>query len=81
MGEWSSTPTILSAAIFAVGWCAGWVGFMRARRLPTASLLPRTDGVAMRRSPVSVVIPCRDEANNLVELLPNLGGVLQADTK
>ena len=79
MGEWSNAPTVLSATIFALGWCAGWVGFMRARRLPAASLLPRTDGVAMRRSPVSVVIPCRDEANNLAELLPNLCSVLQAD--
>ncbi|MDP4642680.1 MAG: glycosyltransferase family 2 protein, partial [Ilumatobacteraceae bacterium] len=43
------------------------------------SLLPRTDGVATKRSPVSVVIPCRDEANNLAELLPNLYSVLQAD--
>ena len=79
MGEWSNAPAVLSATIFAIGWCAGWVGFTRARRLPAASLLSRTGDVATRRSPVSVVIPCRDEANNLVELLPNLGGVLQAD--
>ena len=72
MSEWSSAPTVISSAIFAIGWCAGWVGFIRARRLP------RTNAVATTRPSVSVVIPCRDEANNLAELLPNLCGVLYA---
>lgn len=78
MAQWSSAPTLLASAIFAIGWCAGWVGFARSKRLPTTSLLAHTDGVATKRSPVSVVIPCRNEANNLAELLPNLCSVLQA---
>ena len=78
MGEWSNAPTLLASVIFAIGWCAGWVGFARSQRLPTTPLLADTDGVVARRPSVSVVIPCRDEADNLAELLPNLCSVLQA---
>ena len=80
MSDWRDTPSLVSAMVFAVGWLAGWVGFVRARHLPRASgtSLTSTSTTATRR-PVSVIIPCRNEADNLAELLPNLFGVLHAD--
>lgn len=72
MSRWWAAPEIASTIAFAAGWCAGWVGFFRARPMPHET--PRD---AVRRGPVSVIIPCRDEAENLVAMLPNLRPALR----
>lgn len=67
--QWLAPPDAVGALLFLVGWSAGWVGVLRARTLRTAT--------SPRRDRVSVVVPCRDEARNLAELLPNLRSVLR----
>jgi 4,4'-diaponeurosporenoate glycosyltransferase len=52
---------------FLFGWTAGWLLLMRMRPLPAAAA---TD--AGKRTPVAVVVPVRNEAANLPELLPAL---------
>lgn len=73
MGRWWAAPETAGTITFALGWIAGWVGFTRARRLPRGR---QPDGTS--REPVSVIIPCRDEAENLAALLPNLRSALRA---
>jgi len=62
--------SVVSLALFAVGWSCGWVLLWR---LP---LPPRPASGATRRS-LAVVVPARDEAHNLPRLLasttPQLG--------
>ena len=72
MGRWWAAPEIASTIAFVVGWGAGWVVFVRARRMPR-----ETPSDNRLRSPVSVIIPCRDEAENLAALLPNLRSALR----
>lgn len=69
--DWFATPGGIGTLVFLVGWGAGWVGYLRAVRLPRASVA--------RQTAVSVVVPCRDEAENLRQLLPNLSSVLRGD--
>ena len=84
LDAWLAPPTATSAVVFLVGWCAGWIGFLRATRrgdMQTAlrpdrtceELRQRPTNVALQRSPVTVVIPSRNEEANLAELLPSLG--------
>ncbi|MFM8713156.1 MAG: glycosyltransferase family 2 protein, partial [Actinomycetota bacterium] len=67
--------------VFLLGWGAGWVGFLRAKslpQLPSAERVndaERTNGAA--RATVSVIVPCRNEADNLQHLLPSLHAALQ----
>ena len=77
MRGWWSAPGPVSAAFFLVGWCAGWVGFLRARTLPPSDDEAPVSERRSERTAVSVVIPCRNEATNLAELLPNLRAVLR----
>ena len=87
LGNWLAPPTATSVAVFLVGWCAGWMCFIRAtRRGDPVSALHRssTDGPpklnpaerAPERGPVTVVIPCRNEEAHLTELLPLLKSAL-----
>jgi len=87
LGNWLAPPTVISVAVFLVGWCAGWMCFIRATRrgdLETAlhrssanvALKPNLADGAPVRSPVTVVIPCRNEEAHLSELLPLLKSVL-----
>jgi 4,4'-diaponeurosporenoate glycosyltransferase len=69
--DWFAPPGVVGTLVFLVGWAAGWVGYLRAARLPAT-----TD---VRRTAVSVVVPCRNEAENLRRLLPNLASVLRDD--
>jgi 4,4'-diaponeurosporenoate glycosyltransferase len=48
------------------------VGYLRARTLPPAAEEAPVSERRSERTAVSVVIPCRDEAENLAALLPNL---------
>jgi 4,4'-diaponeurosporenoate glycosyltransferase len=48
------------------------VGYLRARTLPPADEEAPVSERRSERTAVSVVIPCRDEAENLAALLPNL---------
>lgn len=63
-------PAIGSLVLFALGWTAGWVALWRARPLPAAS---------SRRAAVSIVVPARDEAASLPNLLASLVGELGPD--
>lgn len=69
--DWFAPPDLVGMLVFLVGWGAGWFGYLRAPRLPAAS--------GVRRVAVSVVVPCRNEADNLRQLLPNLAAVLRDD--
>jgi 4,4'-diaponeurosporenoate glycosyltransferase len=68
---WLGTPSSLSIAIYLVGWISGWLAFVRIRSLPSAG--------GTTRGAVTVIVPCRNEAENLTQLLPNLGAVLGND--
>ena len=76
------TPSAWSVVLFAAGWGCGWVLLSRPRHLPSAR--PRVDGPA--RAPVSVVVPARDEAASIANLLVPLmaqlrdGGAAVTDT-
>jgi 4,4'-diaponeurosporenoate glycosyltransferase len=63
-------PTPLSAALFAVGWLCGWFLLWR---LP-GTVRPRPD--APRRT-IAVVVPARDEASSLPDLLATVLGQLR----
>lgn len=69
--DWFALPGVIGTAVFLLGWGAGWIGYLRAARL--------TPTTTTSRSAVSVVIPCRNEAANLRELLPNLRSVMRRD--
>lgn len=69
--EWFALPGTGSWLSFLLGWGAGWLGYRRARRLGRAA--------TTRQMSVSIVVPCRNEADNLRELLPNLRSVLRPD--
>ena len=71
MTGWFAIPSLATASIFAIGWCAGWWGYVRTR------VLPRTYSNT-RNTRVSVIIPCRNEAEHLAELLPQLFALLDA---
>lgn len=73
VADWLTPPDAVGLATFLVGWCAGWVGFVRARTMP------RRSATAHARASVSVIVPCRNEATNLAELLPGLRSVLTPD--
>lgn len=68
---WLGLPSIVSSALYLVGFTAGCAAFLRTRRLPIARV--------QRTMLVSVIIPCRNEAQHLVQLLPNLRSVLRSD--
>lgn len=57
-----------SIAVFLVGWMLGWLMLWRLRPLPMAS---------DRTEPVAVIVPARNEANALSNLLPALIGQLR----
>ena len=59
------TVSVVSLALFAVGWSCGWVLLWR---LP---LPPRPPSRATRRS-LAIVVPARDEAHNLPTLLASV---------
>ena len=69
MLDWSDQPSTIGLAIFTVAWCAGWLGFLRAKQLPQAT--------RFEREAVSVIIPCRNEVANLPTLLTSLRSVLR----
>lgn len=69
--DWLAPPGVIGTLVFFVGWGAGWVGYLRAVRLTPATFV--------RRTAISVVVPCRNEAENLRQLLPNLASVLRSD--
>ncbi|MFM7892154.1 MAG: glycosyltransferase family 2 protein, partial [Actinomycetota bacterium] len=79
--DWLGVPSTGSLVVFLLGWGAGWVGFLRAKsltQLPSAERVndaERTNGAA--RATVSVIVPCRNEADNLQHLLPSLYAALQ----
>jgi len=66
--SWFDLPSAGSLAVFFCGWLAGWFVFRRARLLPHTELV--------RQMTVSVVIPCRNEADNLKSLLPTVRSAL-----
>ncbi len=68
------TPTVWSVASFVIGWACGWLLLARPRHLPAAPV----DRAGARRSPVSVVVPARDEAGTLPTLLAPLVAQLRA---
>lgn len=80
--NWWSLPDTDSFVVFLGGWVAGWVGFVRARRLPRVTNARHPDDAATgvrgapTRAAVSVIVPCRNEAANLDGLLPSLHGAL-----
>lgn len=80
--NWWSLPGTDSFVVFLGGWVAGWVGFVRARRLPRFTNARHPDDAATgvrgapTRAAVSVIVPCRNEAANLDGLLPSLHGAL-----
>lgn len=59
------------ATLFLLGWLAGWFVFIRARSLSAAK--------SPRRTSVSVIVPCRNEAENLAFLLPSLRSSMDGD--
>lgn len=83
--RWWLLPDATSAFVFLVGWATGWIGFLRAKRLPQVNEAgsPKEVAVSTHESPVraavSVIVPCRNEAANLAELLPTLHSALRAD--
>jgi 4,4'-diaponeurosporenoate glycosyltransferase len=76
MTVWLAVPSLATIALFAIGWCAGWWGYLRTQTLQR--IHSSTHGQATRSSNsdtrvnVSVIIPCRNEAEHLQELLPQL---------
>lgn len=58
---WIGTPGRWSAALFLIGWTAGWLLLWAPRQLP-----PAGDGP---RPAVAVVVPARNEAHIIAELL------------
>ena len=80
MTVWLAAPSLATAALFVIGWCAGWWGYWRSRTLPRArtsiSLSLTSTGQEDARAKVSVIIPCRNEAEHLQELLPQLFALL-----
>ncbi len=60
----------VATALFAVGWCAGWLLLWRARPLPG-------DGTAAARSAMSVVVPARDEAAHIATTVARLRAQLR----
>jgi len=79
--DWLGVPSTGSLVVFLLGWGAGWVGFLRAKSLPQlpsterVNDAERTNGAA--RATVSVIVPCRNEADNLQYLLPSLHAALR----
>lgn len=65
-------PSALDVGLAAVGWLVGWFMLWRLRPLPP----PTPDGSARRT--VAVVVPARNEARQLPELLPALVAQLGA---
>ncbi len=55
------TPSVWSVVLFVAGWACGWALLARPRHLPAAP--------AGGRAPVSVVVPARDEAASIANLL------------
>jgi len=60
-------------ALFAIGWSIGWLLLWRLRPLPAA------DASADRRPAVAVIVPARNEAASLPNLLPALVRQLRPD--
>ena len=56
----------MDLALFAVGWAIGWLLLWRPRPLPAARDAPPS------RAAVSVVVPARNEAGSLPNLIPGL---------
>jgi 4,4'-diaponeurosporenoate glycosyltransferase len=85
--DWS--PSFVSTAIFVVGWSAGWWLWLRAKSLPVvmrlstsssgASLPAASPPATTSRPPVSVIVPCRNEAANLPHFLTSLAAALHPD--
>ena len=77
MINWSPDP--VSTAIFVCGWSAGWWLWLRAKVMPahlSATTSPSGSGV---RPSVSVIVPCRNEADNLPHLLATLTPIIRPD--
>ncbi len=60
---------MLAWALFAAGWTLGWLLLWRSRRLPR---------LAGERPPLAVIVPARDEADALPDLLGPLVTQLRA---
>lgn len=70
------TPSVWSVVLYLAGWGFGWVLLARPRHLPTA----RSGASGSGRAPVSVVVPARDEAASIANLLgPLLAQLRDAD--
>ncbi|MEY4401734.1 MAG: hypothetical protein RL072_1599 [Actinomycetota bacterium] len=59
------------ATLFLLGWLAGWFVFIRARSLAAAQ--------SPRFASVSIIVPCRNEAENLTFLLPTLRSAMDGN--
>jgi cellulose synthase/poly-beta-1,6-N-acetylglucosamine synthase-like glycosyltransferase len=80
--DWS--PSLVSTAIFVVGWSAGWWLWLRAKSLPNvmrpdASSIDGSPFATTLRPQVSVIVPCRNEAANLPHFLTSLAAALHPD--
>jgi hypothetical protein len=64
-------------ALFAVGWSVGWLLLWRLRPLPKPA--PRTTSSGVRRPPIAVIVPARNEAGVLPHLLPRMTAQLGPD--
>jgi 4,4'-diaponeurosporenoate glycosyltransferase len=66
-GAWFELrPAAASTALFVIGWSCGWLLLCRPRRLVR---VPTPVDGAPRRSPVSVIVPARNEAAVIGELV------------
>ena len=75
LGWWFGPPSLVSTMLFLAGWCAGWIGVLQARALPRA----RQNIQLASRPSVSVIVPCRNEARQVPELLSSLQSALRDD--
>lgn len=79
LASWLSLPDARTFVLFLAGWAAGWVGFVRSRSLPNRDVVRDATAGTMQpaRPAVSVIVPCRNEAENLASLVPNVRAMLR----
>ncbi len=65
----------IDVALFAVGWSSGWLLLWRTRPLPARCVVDSARGNP--RSPIAVVIPARNEAHAIGELVRAISGQLR----
>ena len=59
----------MDLAVFGVGWMLGWLLLWRLRPLPQPD---PTTNTRSERGPIAIIVPARDEADTLANLLPRL---------